>query len=232
MSWYIHRPFSPGVFMIARLNVAKVCLAGVLAAVVTGCASGGLFEDRFDSYNPQWRQVRGQWAVQNGEAVQVRDEAVEQNTIFFYDPLSIADAEITTIVSMNPRTAQFTTGADAQKFEELRRIAGAGIVFRYQNENNFYMFRIAGEEGLVLGKMQDGQWRDLANPRVTEFGANRIQYNTPYTLRVRAQGPRLQGFINDRAVVSLDDASFSTGRVGLVTFHVQASFASIRVDGR
>jgi hypothetical protein len=94
------------------------------------------------------------------------------------------------------------------------------------------MFRLAGEEGAVLGKMVDGQWQDLANPRAADFLSSLIRMDTPYSLRVRAQGRRIQTWVNDRAVASLEDGSFTTGRVGLITFRTQAAFASIKVVER
>jgi hypothetical protein len=191
-----------------------------------------LLSDSFDQYSPQWRQVRGQWGVQGGMAMQARDDSREMNTIMFFEPLTIADAEIATSARMTARLPQFPTAADAELIEARRSIAGAGLVFRYQDENNFYMFRLAGEEGAVLGKMQDGQWRDLANPRAADFGGSRIQMDTPYEIRVRVQGQRIQCWVNNRAVANLEDATFSTGRVGLVTFRTQAAFDYIRVVER
>jgi hypothetical protein len=232
---------------VLRLSMSsRVVTAMMLAVFAAGCGAATapppalpapppasqdkvLLHDDFDQQNPQWRQVRGQWAVQGGHAVQVRDDARELNTIMFYDPLSIADAEMTSVVSMQARLPQFQTAGDAELIEVRRRIAGAGLVFRYQNENNFYMFRLAGEDGAVLGKMQDGQWTDLINPRAADFSGSLIKVDTPYRLRVRTQGRRIQCWINDRAIANLEDSSFSTGRVGLVTFRTQASFDSIHV---
>jgi hypothetical protein len=179
-------------------------LATVAGCLVVACASAPpaprnpagsrtrlLLEDDFDDYRPQWRQVRGQWAVANGQVLQARDDAREQNTIMFYDPLSVADAEMSTVVRMIARLPQFPTADDRELIETRRLFAGAGVVFRYQNENNFYMFRLAGEEGAVLGKMVEAQWRDLVNPRAADFSGTRIQVDTDYTLRVRMEGRRL-----------------------------------------
>jgi hypothetical protein len=191
-----------------------------------------LLNDEFNQYNPQWRTVRGQWAVQAGSAVQVRDDAREQNTIMYFDPLITADAEVATAVKMSATLPQFPTASDAELIEARRRIAGAGLVFRYQDENNYYMFRLAGEDGVVLGKMVDGKWQDIANPRAADFGGTSIKMDTEYTLRVRTEGRRIQCWINGRAVANLEDASFSTGKVGLVTFRTRAAFSSIRVVER
>lgn len=191
-----------------------------------------LLEDHFAQYNPQWRQVRGQWAVAQGKLVQARDDAREGNSIFFYDPLTIADAEITAGVTVLARLPQFQTRDDEELLKTKRRIAGAGIVFRYQDDNNFYMFRLAGEEGAVLGRMQDGQWYDLANPRAADFAGVLVRMDTEYALRVRAEGRRIACWINNRAVASLDDSAFSIGRIGLATFRTQAAFSFIKVVER
>jgi hypothetical protein len=187
-----------------------------------------LLEDEFDAYNPQWRQVRGQWAVQNGEVRQVRDDPREANAIMYFDPLAISDAEVLTSV----RLIDGPTFQTPDQGQVRRQIAGAGLVFRYQDENNYYMFRLAGEEGAVLGKMENGQWHDLANPRAADFSGTPIRSETDYVLRVRVEGNRIQCWIADRAVVNLQDSAFSTGRVGLVTFRTQARFGAVRVTER
>lgn len=218
------------------------CLALVTAVLsAVGCKASQpqlptsehvLLADDFNQYNPQWRTVRGQWAVQDGSAIQVRDDAREQNAIMYFDPLIVADAEVATAVKMSATLPQFPTPEDGARINELRRIAGAGLVFRYQDENNFYMFRLAGEDGAVLGKMVDGQWQDIVNPRAADFGGALIKMDTEYALRVRVQGRRIECWINGRAVANLEDSSFSTGRVGLVTFRTRAAFSSIRVVER
>jgi hypothetical protein len=127
---------------------------------------------------------------------------------------------------------QFTTAADQELLRTKRQIAGAGIVFRYQDENNFYLFRTAGEDGLVLGKMVNGEWHDLANPRAADFAGVLLKMDAPYNLRVRVAGKAIQCWIADKAVANLDDTSFSTGRVGVSTFRSKATFQSIRVVER
>lgn len=122
----------------------------------------------------------------------------------------------------------------------MRRIAGAGLVFRLQDENNYYMFRLAGEEGAVLGKMVNGEWEDLRNPRAIDFLNSNLRYSDRlYGLRVRVRGNRIECFITEsvegqvdaveQAVVSIVDTTFSTGRVGLVTFEAKADFLFVKV---
>jgi hypothetical protein len=192
-----------------------------------------LLFDNFQQYNPLWRQVRGQWGVTAGKLIQMRDDARELNTIFYYDPLIVADAEITLAgATMMADLPQFVTATDQELLRTKRQVAGAGIVFRYQDENNFYLFRTAGEDGLVLGKLINGQWHDLANPRAADFAGVLLKMDTPYQLRVRVVGKQIQCWIADKAVANLEDSSFSTGRIGLSTFRSKAAFASIRVAER
>lgn len=191
-----------------------------------------LLRESFEQYSPYWRQVRGHWAVTSGRLLQTRDEARELNTVLFYDPLIIADAEITAVASLLNDVPQFLTAEDADLLRTRRQIGGAGLVFRYQDENNFYLFRLAGEDGVVLGKVVDGVWQELANPRAADFAGLRLYNAAAYPLRVRVTGRRIQCWIGNRAVASVEDDSFSTGRVGLSTFRSKAAFTSIRIVER
>jgi hypothetical protein len=188
-----------------------------------------LLNDHFHGYTPYWRQIRGQWAVTNGRLLQARDDTRELNTVMFYDPLVIADADITAEAAMLVAMPQFQTLDDQELVATKRRVAGAGIVFRFQDENNFYIFRTAGEDGVVLGKVVNGEWHELANPRAADFAGVRLQMDTPYALRVRVVGRRIECWIADKAVASLEDGTFMTGRVGLTTFRSRAAFTAIRV---
>jgi hypothetical protein len=191
-----------------------------------------LLDETFERYSPYWRQVRGHWAVTDGRLLQTRDDARDLNTVLFYDPLTIADAEITANMAMLSDLPQFLTAEDGELLRTRRQIGGAGIVFRYQDENNFYLFRLAGEDGVVLGKIVDGMWQELANPRAVDFAGLRLRSEASYPLRVRVVGHRIQAWIGDRAVANLDDTTFETGRVGLTTFRSKAAFTSLRVVER
>jgi len=233
---------------ICRSSI-QLTLVALVAASLTGCASSSnsvglrpvvvpvsservLLSEDFDTYNPQWRQVRGQWALVGGNLLQARDDARELNSMMFFDPLTVADADITTEVSVINDMPQIITAGDNELLTSKRRVAGAGLVFRYQDENNFYLFRTAGEEGVVLGKVIDGQWHELANPRAADFSGLMLKAQTPYKLRVRVVGNRIQAWIGDRAVVNVEDSSLGTGRVGLATFRAKAAFTSLRVVER
>jgi hypothetical protein len=231
-------------------NSIHLALAVMVAVPLTACAARTtneignrvittpvstervLLSEDFDNYDPRWRQVRGQWALVGGNLLQARDDVRELNAIMFFDPLNVADAEITTEVSVMNDMPQVLTAGDDELLTSKRRVAGAGLVFRYQDQSNFYMFRTAGEEGVVLGKVIDGQWHELANPRAADFAGVLLKTETPYTLRVRIVGNRIQAWIGAKAVANVVDDSLGTGRIGLTTFRAKAAFESLRVVER
>jgi hypothetical protein len=96
------------------------------------------------------------------------------------------------------------------------------------------MFRLAGEEGAVLGKMVDGEWIDIANPRSANFLPERVKFSRAnwYRLKVDAYGSRIVCYINDSVVVSRTDTTFSLGNFGLVTFKTKADFDYFKVYTR
>lgn len=235
-----------------NLGILLLLAVGVLiAATASGgpnhCLSADLFCDPFNSYVAGWKQVRGKWEyerVLDGDYVlhQKSDSSRERNALMYFDNLNIADVDISTAVNMDFDFPQVAIAEDEPRIRRLRRVAGAGIVFRLQDENNFYMFRTAGEEGMVLGKMVDGEWTDLANPRAEDYLTGKLGYAGWYGLRVRVRAERIQCWIVElateagwpveraQAVVSVRDNTFSTGRTGLATFEVRSKFSFFRLE--
>ena len=160
---------------------------------------------------------------QNSEA----DRAL--NAIMYISTPQITDATIETKTRIK---YDLSIGNTSEELKKLRYFIGTGIVFRLVDQNNFYMFRLAGEEGCVLGKMVDNQWIDLANPRrLTFLEGGRIRPNNWYTLKVRVLGNNIQCFINNSPVINVTDhdANFSVGHFGLATFKCFGDFEYINV---
>jgi hypothetical protein len=97
----------------------------------------------------------------------------------------------------------------------------AGLVWRYQDEDNYYLVRAnALENNVVLYKVEGGRRVDLPVK-----GAGRT-YGTAApvpaaqwsTLRVVATGPRFEVFFNGGTLYEVDDTTFAAaGRVGVWT---------------
>jgi len=101
----------------------------------------------------------------------------------------------------------------------------AGLVFRYQDINNFYRVRIAAND-LIVYKVLNG--------------ANTILYSksqvfskdTWYKIKVEASGSTLNVYLNDTLLTTtpVTDTAFSIGRLGLVGLNtVHAQYDDVKV---
>ena len=195
-----------------------------------------IFTDNFDEVRNEWQMTAGIWEYRGGLSVQRSDDPRSLNAIRYVQSPRVSDATIETLVRINPSVpvALTQSAQDSDLVRNIRYIIGAGIVFRMRDAGNYYMFRLAGEEGAVLGRMQNGTWneRDLCNPRVRDFlTGDRIGFRADnwYKLQVDAYANRIVVYINDEPVCSATDDTFQVGQVGLVTFKTAAEFDYIRV---
>jgi hypothetical protein len=129
-------------------------------------------------------------------------------------------------VSANPADTRFPlailndpTTRDADVSVRIKPISGreglaGGVVWRYRDENNYYLARAnAGENTVSVFKVENGRKTPL-------FAGVKhpIPANSWSILKVSARGSRFQVFIDHRRVLEGRDATFSApGRVGLWT---------------
>jgi len=95
---------------------------------------------------------------------------------------------------------------------------GIGLVFRYQDADNFYYFLMDSQRQYRrIGKKVSGVFSELSTPAVDT--ANGYAVGDVYSVRVRAQGTDLKVFIDDTLALSGLDASLpNSGRVGLFSW--------------
>jgi len=196
-----------------------------------------IFRDNFNERKNEWQQLTGIWKLgQNGFFMQTSADPRHLNAIIYVDHPQVADGTYETYLRVVPDLPSTLTASeqDQKLLYNVRYIIGGGIVFRMQDRNNFYMFRLAGEEGAVLGKMVNGQWVDLANPRSANFLTDRVKFsgNNWYRLKVDAYGNSIKCYINDSVVASVMDNTFTLGRFGLVTFKTRADFDFMSVTDK
>jgi TolB protein len=108
---------------------------------------------------------------------------------------------------------------DAADFEvevEARLEDGAasnsyGLLFRFQDRDNFYRFDISGDGYFLVSKFENGQWHTLvdwtASPAINQGNATNL-------LKVSAFGPNLTLWANGQQLTSLTDESFTHGNFG------------------
>jgi hypothetical protein len=201
---------------------------------ITSSGPKTIFYDNFNDRKNEWQQIRGSWKIDSNGFFQQRsaDERM-LNCILYVDNPQTANATYETFLRIAPDLPTVLTDSDADRAlrYNIRYICGAGLIFRMKDQDNFYMFRLAGEEGAVLGKMVNGEWFDIANPRTIDFLPSRVKFSADnwYRLKVDANGDRIVCYINDSVVCSATDSQFSLGRFGLCTFKSVADFDYIKV---
>lgn len=89
-------------------------------------------------------------------------------------------------------------------------MASLGLLFRRLDRDNYYHLDISAD-AFMVGIEEDGAWSELIS--WTETAA--LNRGAPNRLGVKAEGSHLTFYINDRQVAEWDDASFSSGAVGL-----------------
>ncbi len=97
----------------------------------------------------------------------------------------------------------------------------AGLVWRYQDENNYYIVRAnALEDNVVLYKVQNGKRTDLPLKGAgrTYGKKSEVPAGQWSTLRVVANGPSFEVFLNGTKLYEVEDTTFrQAGKVGVWT---------------
>lgn len=89
----------------------------------------------------------------------------------------------------------------------------AGIVFRYQNESNFYVVRVSGlGHNLRFYKVVNGQRGNPVGPALN------VSIGAWHTLAVQCEGNRITCWLDDQLVMPpLQDDTFTSGKIGFWT---------------
>jgi hypothetical protein len=118
------------------------------------------------------------------------------------------------------------TTADADLSVRFKAVSGtvdqaAGLVWRYQNEDNYYIVRAnALEDNVVLYKVENGKRTDLpVKGEGRTYGKKaEVRGGQWSTLRVVASGPRFEVYFNGTKLYEVEDTTFTqAGKVGVWT---------------
>ncbi|ABY34403.1 MAG TPA: zinc ribbon domain-containing protein [Chloroflexus aurantiacus] len=89
-------------------------------------------------------------------------------------------------------------------------VGAAGIIFNYQDEDNFYLFSVSNDGYYALELLENNQWITLID--WTQHEAIDPENNR---LRVELNGDEITLFVNDRQLEQTRDPTFTRGDIGL-----------------
>lgn len=88
----------------------------------------------------------------------------------------------------------------------------AGIIFRIQDENNFYILRAnALEDNINIYRYVGGSRQGIKE------GTGKVLSGKWQELRVEVKGSAIRGYLNGKLVVETHDDTFKSGKIGLWT---------------
>lgn len=118
------------------------------------------------------------------------------------------------------------TARDVDVSVKFRTISGevdasGGLMFRYQNDSNYYVVRANALEGNVVAyKTEDGKRSNIGvKDKGSAYGVKaEIPHRKWNTLRVIAKGSLIEVFLNNRKLFEVENDAFTeAGKVGLWT---------------
>jgi hypothetical protein len=179
---------------------------------------GMLFADTFDG-----SQQCG-WALysQGGATVDIRENALRISTsqvgeIWWTNPGRNFDDVIITV------QARQAGGPDNNAY---------GVICRYQNESNFYIFLISGDGYYAIGKYQSGIDRIVYLTEGGQYQYSEIinQGVATNQIRVSCVGNELGLAVNGIPLIMVTDSAFATGDVGLGVSTLAPGTAVVEFD--
>lgn len=205
--------------LIILLSLFAFTACGVFGSTPDSCqGDGALFKDNFDGdQDCGWRQYS-----QGGAVVEIVDGALKISTsqpgqIWWTNPGRDFDNIVVTT------TARQLSGPDNNAY---------GVICRYQDENNFYIFLISGDGYYAIGKYLSG------NDQITYLTENG-QYVfsdvinkgvATNTIRATCAGNQLSLAVNGIPLVTVEDGSFANGDVGVGVSTLEPGAAVVQFD--
>ncbi len=172
---------------------------------VAGYTDSILYEDDFDddAIHPAWQFDQGSWVEQNGTIVQ-------NSNYYSGGYLGGAYAIVGSPVWKNYRLSVDFRSTDDDKI---------GVVFNYQDKNNFYLFTWQKQgERRALKKFIDGVETDVHVDTVAYI------QDDWYHLEIVTDKGHIRGMIDSLEIFNITDSTFLSGKAGLYCHGNQSSY--------
>ena len=170
-------------------------------------ANGGLWGDMIWNRSFEEYPNKGNWDISEGI---LKQSNLITDVKLFFGSKDWKDYEITL-------EAKHTDGYE-----------GFLILLRAATDQDFYWYNIGG-----WGNTQSALEKESNNSRivVTDFVKGRIEKNTWHKIKIRCEGNRIQGWLNDKQVLDYTDKNdpFLSGKVGLGSWSTEVNYRNIKI---
>jgi 3-keto-disaccharide hydrolase len=188
---------------ISRRNViAGMAMTSASLSLSNGRVQAAAPERHFDFAKPLdgWETIAGKWAIEDVAAARGGRALVQRATENEFNVI-VAPGGPYGDVDVSVRFAPISGREDAS----------GGIVFRFA-EGRYYVIRANALEGNFRFYYYDRGRHQIDTTSVTAPALGQW-----HKLRVRAEGDRIQGWLNDQALIDRRDSRYKSGRIGLWT---------------
>ncbi len=168
-----------------------------------------------------FRRDSGAWALGSEDASEI-EIARRALSIHIIDPNWLGWSNLTDV-----QAADLLMEADI-RLDSGPTATEMGIMFRYVDADNFYLFAITGDGSYSLWKLVDNEWQELLP--WTDSTAIDTTRGAVNRLAVLAEGDTISLVINDEAVAEVQDDAFTAGEVGLAVGTFDEGDATAIVD--
>lgn len=212
---------------VALLIVARISQVPSLprtdTPTVTDSMTGDTyFESSFsqhDSFNTYWQQNEDTnitRVIENGYYVLTNKISSTAMTGLFDPTYVYSNVHLAMAAKLTPESAS---------------ASGYGLVFRYQDADNYNVFAVDGRGRYSIWVRENGVWHELreldedwtAHPTIHPIGENN-------TLELIIYNNTLTGFVNGEQLVTLEDSTFSSGGIGIYMATPTQGTARVQVE--
>ncbi len=205
--------------LLLLVLVLALASCSIVDAGTDDCqASGSLFQDDFSGErNCGWALYNQGGALAEIDAGVLRISTSQAGKIWWSNPGQNFDDAIITV------QARQESGPNNNAY---------GIICRYQNEQNFYIFLISGDGYYTIGKYQSGNDQIVYLTENAQYQPSEFINQGAATNQIRASciGNELSLAVNGLPLFTTTDPTFVTGDVGLGVSTLEVGTAVVQFD--
>jgi len=202
-------------------------MAGVDSMVGDAAFFSGDFEDDETGINAYWDIASSnsiQRTIENGQ-YRISNSQPGQAITSLFDPDHFTYEDVNII--MEGQILE-TSANDSSAF---------GIIFRYQNSENYNVFAVDGLGRYSIWKREDGQWCELRNECNNGEASSTWQLDDSInligetnTLNLNIYENQIAGYVNGELVFMLEETTFDEGAIGIYMATTQFGAADVAID--